>query len=142
MGAEGTATAVFGKALLGPRGAVDHSGLDPHETEEIRMRESETVATTSEGQMGGSRGTISEALPSVLATTSRERSPLHVYLSRLSEGSRPTMSEALSTVARIASAGRLEPQQLPWHELRYQPTCAGYPNGPHRFTLGAHGEAS
>ncbi len=84
------------------------------------MREEQTVSTTSDDQMGGSRGLTSQAHPGVLSTTSRERSPLHVYLSRLSEGSRPTMSEALSTVARIASAGRLEAQQLPWHELRYQ----------------------
>ena len=80
----------------------------------------EMVATTSDDQTGGSRGTTSEAHLGMLSTTSRERSPLHVYLSRLSEGSRPTMSEALSTVARIASGGRLEAHQLPWHELRYQ----------------------
>ena len=84
------------------------------------MRDEQTVATISDDQLGGSLGTTSEARSVVLSTTSRERSPLHVYLSRLSEGSRPTMSEALSTVARIASAGRLEAHQLPWHELRYQ----------------------
>ena len=83
------------------------------------MREEQTVSTISDDQTGGSRGTTSEAHLGVLSTTSRERSPLHVYLSRLSEGSRPTMSEALSTVARIASGGRLEAHQLPWHKLRY-----------------------
>ena len=67
-----------------------------------------------------SLATAYQPSPVVLETTSRERSPLYVYLSRLSEGSRPTMSEALSTVARIASGGHLEADQLPWHELRYQ----------------------
>ena len=67
-----------------------------------------------------SLATTSQPSPVVLETTSRERCPLHVYLSRLSEGSRPTMSEALATVARIASGGHLETDQLPWHELRYQ----------------------
>ena len=47
--------------------------------------------------------TISDGPSGELQTTSRGQSPLHVYLSRLSEGSRPTMTEALSTVARIAS---------------------------------------
>ena len=107
------------------------------------MREDETVATTSDGlelREEGSLGTTSEVHLGVLATTSRERSPLHVYLSRLSEGSRPTMSEALSRVARIPSAGRLEAHQLPWHELRYQRT--GYPNGSHRLSGEANGEAA
>ena len=64
--------------------------------------------------------TTSKPSCSARETTSLDRRPLHVYLDRLSEGSRPTMSEALSKVARIASGGRLEAHQLPWHELRYQ----------------------
>jgi integrase len=34
------------------------------------------------------------------------------------------MADALATIARIASGGRLEPEALPWHELRYQHTQA------------------
>jgi site-specific recombinase XerC len=49
-----------------------------------------------------------------------DRNPFYVYLARLSAGSRPTMAEALGTVARIASGGRLPPDTFPpWHCLRY-----------------------
>ena len=48
-----------------------------------------------------------------------DRNPFHVYLSRLSKGSRPTMKESLQAITRIASGGRLEPERFPWHLLRY-----------------------
>ena len=48
------------------------------------------------------------------------RSPFHVYLARLAAGSRPTMAEALDTMARIASGGTVEGDSFPWHQLRYQ----------------------
>jgi integrase len=48
-----------------------------------------------------------------------DRNPFYVYLARLSAGSRPTMAEALGTIARIASGGRLTPDTFPWHCLRY-----------------------
>ena len=81
------------------------------------MSEFEELTTTSEESVfpeNASVATTSGDPPHELQTTGLDRSPLHVYLSRLSEGSRPTMSEALSTVARIASGGHLEAHQLPW----------------------------
>src|SRR3990172_1269845 len=53
-----------------------------------------------------------------------DRSPYLVYLARLAPGSRPAMADALATIARIASGGRLGPGALPWHQLRYQHTQA------------------
>lgn len=50
----------------------------------------------------------------------RDRNPFHVYLARLAAGSRPTMAEALETVARIASSGVLPAERFPWAALRYQ----------------------
>jgi hypothetical protein len=49
-----------------------------------------------------------------------DRNPYRVYLSRLAAGSRPTMAEALETVARIASGGTVPADSFPWHALRYQ----------------------
>ncbi len=50
----------------------------------------------------------------------RDRNPYHVYLARLSSGSRPTMAEALERIARIASGGQVSADHFPWHGLRYQ----------------------
>jgi site-specific recombinase XerC len=55
---------------------------------------------------------------------SPDRNPFRVYLARLAAGSRPTMAEALESVARIASGGRVEADRFPWHRLRYQHTQA------------------
>ena len=52
----------------------------------------------------------------------RSENPYHVYLARLAAGSRPAMADAL--LARMASGGRLDPEALPWHQLRYQHTQA------------------
>ena len=49
-----------------------------------------------------------------------ERNPFRVYLARLAAGSRPTMAEALESIARIASGGNVEADRFPWHALRYQ----------------------
>jgi integrase len=46
----------------------------------------------------------------------------YVYLARLASGSRPAMADALATIARIASGGEIDPEALPWHQLRYQHT--------------------
>ena len=54
----------------------------------------------------------------------RSENPYHVYLARLAAGSRPAMADALLTIARMASGGRLDPEALPWHELRYAHTQA------------------
>jgi integrase len=51
---------------------------------------------------------------------SRDQNPYHVYLARLSLGSRPTMAEALERIARIASGGQVSADCFPWHGLRYQ----------------------
>ncbi len=58
------------------------------------------------------------------ATLPPDRSPYRVYLARLAHGSRPAMADALATIARIASGGRVGPEALPWHQLRYQHTQA------------------
>ena len=50
--------------------------------------------------------------------------PYRVYLARLAPGSRPAMADALATIARMASGDRLDPEVLPWHQLRYQHTQA------------------
>jgi len=109
---------------------------DPHPTEEIRMREKQLLEATGEGSelvnagsasimadlpsLGRVTGTMAESSLVALAATDPQRRPFHVYLARLSPGSRPTMSEALTTVARIASGGHTEAHLLPWQELRYQ----------------------
>jgi integrase len=49
-----------------------------------------------------------------------ERNPYHVYLARLSQGSRPAMKGALESLAALASNGRLSAEAFPWHLLRYQ----------------------
>lgn len=49
-----------------------------------------------------------------------ERNPFRVYLARLAAGSRPTMAEALESIARIASGGGVPADCFPWHSLRYQ----------------------
>ena len=51
-------------------------------------------------------------------------SPVAVYLARLAPGSRPAMADALATIARMASGGRIGPEALPWQQLRYQHTQA------------------
>jgi len=53
-----------------------------------------------------------------------DRNPRRVYLARLALGSRPTMAEALESVARIASGGQVDADRLPWQRLRYQHTQA------------------
>ncbi len=53
-----------------------------------------------------------------------DRNPRRVYLARLAAGSRPTMAEALESVARIASGGRVDADRFPWHRLHYQHTQA------------------
>jgi len=54
----------------------------------------------------------------------RGESPYEVYLARLAPGSRPAMADALAAIARMASGGRVSPEALPWHQLRYQHTQA------------------
>jgi len=54
------------------------------------------------------------------AMAGRDRNPYFVYLTRLSSGSRPTMSESLERIARIASGGQFSAEGFPWHQLRYQ----------------------
>lgn len=50
-----------------------------------------------------------------------DQHPVAVYLSQLSEGSRPTMLSSAETIARMLGSTALE---LPWHELRYQHVAA------------------
>lgn len=46
------------------------------------------------------------------------------YLEQLGEGSRRTMREALTKLAKWASDGRCGPHDLPWHMLRLEHTAA------------------
>ncbi len=50
--------------------------------------------------------------------------PVSAYLSQLGPGSRRTMREALTKLARWASDGRCGPDELPWHLLRIEHTAA------------------
>ncbi|HEB91092.1 MAG TPA: hypothetical protein ENI85_16070, partial [Deltaproteobacteria bacterium] len=50
--------------------------------------------------------------------------PAAAYLDQLGEGSRRTMREALTKLARWASDGRCGPHDLPWHLLRIEHTAA------------------
>jgi len=50
--------------------------------------------------------------------------PVTAYLEQLGSGSRRTMREALTKLARWASDGRCGPQDLPWHLLRIEHTAA------------------
>jgi site-specific recombinase XerC len=51
---------------------------------------------------------------------SPSQNPFHVYLARLSSGSRPTMRASLETLATLASNGSTPAETFPWHILRYQ----------------------
>jgi site-specific recombinase XerD len=53
-----------------------------------------------------------------------ERNPLLVFLRRLAPSGRRSQHSALKTIARAVSGGRLEPEDIPWHILRYQHTAA------------------
>jgi len=53
-----------------------------------------------------------------------EFDPASAYLSQLGAGSRRTMREALTKLARWASDGRCGPHELPWHLLRIEHTAA------------------
>ena len=50
--------------------------------------------------------------PSVVRVS---RNPYLVYLARLGTGSRPTMAEALDTIARMASGAAIAGESFPWH---------------------------
>src|SRR5436190_4445213 len=52
-----------------------------------------------------------------------DRHPAHVYIARLSVGSRRTMTEALNVIARILTNGSASAEALPWPALRYQHTA-------------------
>ena len=55
-----------------------------------------------------------------LVSVPASRNPFHVYLARLAAGSRPTMAEALDTIAGMASGGAIPGDAFPWYQLRYQ----------------------
>ena len=50
--------------------------------------------------------------------------PVAVYLASMSEGSRRVVLGSLTTIAAIATNGRLDANAMPWHLLRYQHTQA------------------
>lgn len=53
-----------------------------------------------------------------------DRQPALIYLARLAPGSRRTMRTALEAIARLATGGALDADELPWWELRYQHAAA------------------
>jgi site-specific recombinase XerD len=53
-----------------------------------------------------------------------DRHPAAVYLARLAQGSRRTMSEALNTIAGLLTSYKCDMQDLDWGRLRYQHTAA------------------
>jgi integrase len=53
-----------------------------------------------------------------------ERHPLLVYLRRLLASGRRSQRSGLKTIAHAISEGRLEPEEVPWHLLRYPHTSA------------------
>lgn len=53
-----------------------------------------------------------------------DRHPALVYLARLAPGSRRTMTEALTVMARVLTSGRCDLWSLAWEELRYAHTAA------------------
>ena len=63
-----------------------------------------------------------DALP--LSHYPSERRPLLVHLRRLQPSGRRSQRSGLKTIARAISHGRLEPEEVPWHLLRYQYTSA------------------
>lgn len=58
------------------------------------------------------------------AIVRKDENPALVYLARLAPGSRPTMRDALTILAGLASGGKHTFETLPWGELRYQHTAA------------------
>jgi integrase len=58
------------------------------------------------------------------ATPALDRHPAAVYLARLAPGSRRSQGDALETMARIVSGGRVGAPDLDWPALRYQHTQA------------------
>ncbi len=60
-------------------------------------------------------------VPTVLPA---DRNPALTYLARLAEGSRPTQSNALETIARLLTGGALGYRELPWPAVRYQHAAA------------------
>lgn len=61
---------------------------------------------------------------SMLRSLPADRHPAKVYLKRLAVGSRPTMRNALNTVAALLTAERCTWETMPWHLLRPQHTKA------------------
>jgi len=59
------------------------------------------------------------------ATLAPDRNPVLVYLSSLSEGSKPTMRGTLNELARIATSGKCQTAEAcPFHLMRYSHTQA------------------
>jgi len=67
----------------------------------------------------------SELHPLALATpVPLTQHPVAVYLSLLSEGSRPTMRQSLNAIASLLTNGACDAMTLNWAALRYQQTAA------------------
>lgn len=63
------------------------------------------------------------ALATLLRSLPPDHHPAFVYLASLGPGSRRTMSEALTTIARILTGDRADLTSLPWSALRYAHTA-------------------
>ena len=68
--------------------------------------------------------TMSLAGKTPLAKRGQRQNPAAVYLAGLAPGSRRTMRDALTTIARLASDSRASAQAFPWDQLRHEHTAA------------------
>lgn len=68
---------------------------------------------------------VAPVVPGLTAAPAEASQAVGAYLSRLQPGaSRHTMRQSLEALARLASAGELAAEALPWHRLRYRDTAA------------------
>lgn len=71
----------------------------------------------AEQEVAGPVGEASLLLP---AEGAAEGHPVAVFLARLAPGSRPTMRDALNTIAGILTGGRADAKAIDWAAVRYQ----------------------
>ena len=63
-------------------------------------------------------------VPTVALTPVPGLNPAAVYLAALAPGSRPTMAQALSSIATLAAGRPVDATAFPWHALRREHTAA------------------
>ncbi|GEM_PF-46028 len=83
----------------------------------LTVRGAEIVSVDDEAALPGGGDTA------VTEGDAVARHPAFVYLARLARGSRPTMKDALDTIAQIVAGPDANLVNLPWHGLRYNHTA-------------------